>query len=54
MQKNFLEQPEVMKAVSKLANDLFGEKGGHAGSALDVYSLPGGSTVEVEIAVEME
>lgn len=51
---DFTAQPDVMNAVSKLANDVFGEKGGHARSALGVYSLPGGATVEIEIVVEVE
>ncbi|MFP3390562.1 RidA family protein [Brevibacillus sp. SIMBA_040] len=50
---DFINQPEVMNAVSFLANEVFGEAGKHSRAALGTASLPGGTPVEVEIVVEV-
>lgn len=50
---DFTGQPEVMNAVSFLANEIFGEAGKHSRVALGTSSLPGGTPVEVEIIVEV-
>ncbi|MFP3514396.1 RidA family protein, partial [Peribacillus sp. SIMBA_075] len=43
---DFINQPEVMNAVSFLANEVFGEAGKHSRAALGTASLPGGTPVE--------
>lgn len=50
---DFFDQPEVMDAVTALANEVFGEAGKHSRAALGAASLPGGTPVEVEIVVEV-
>ncbi len=49
----FVQQPEVMNAVTALANSVFGEKGKHSRIAIGTSSLPGNTPVEVEIIVEV-
>lgn len=51
---DFIEQPEVMDAVSALVNEVFGEAGKHSRVAMGTASLPGGTPVEVEIVVEVK
>ena len=51
---DFIEQPEVMDAVSALVNEVFGEAGKHSRVSLGTASLPGGTPVEVEIVVELK
>lgn len=50
---DFIEQPEVMDAVSALVNEVFGEAGKHSRVSMGTASLPGGTPVEVEIVVEV-
>lgn len=50
---DFISQPEVMDAVTALANEVFGEVGRHSRVAMGASSLPGGTPVEVEIVVEI-
>ncbi|WP_399628883.1 RidA family protein [Sporosarcina sp. SG10008] len=50
---DFIEQPEVMDAVSALVNEVFGEAGKHSRVSVGTASLPGGTPVEVEIVVEV-
>lgn len=50
----FVQQPEVMNAVTDLANSVFAEKGSHSRIAMGASSLPGGTPVEVEIVVEVK
>lgn len=44
----FREQPVVMDAASRLLQEVFGEAGRHARSAVGVAELPRGAPVEVE------
>ena len=50
----FTEQPQVMNAVSDLVNQVFGEAGKHSRVAVGASSLPGGTSVEVELIVEVK
>lgn len=49
----FTDHPKVMDAVTEFANKIFGEAGKHSRVALGMSSLPGGTSVEVEIVVEV-
>lgn len=48
---DFVDQPKVLDAASKLLVDIFGERGQHARSAVGVASLPRGSAVEIELTL---
>ena len=48
----FTEQPKIINAASDLFFELFGDKGKHSRIAVGVSSLPLGSTVEIDMAVE--
>lgn len=50
----FKDQPLVMNSVSDLVNQVFGEAGKHSRVAVGAASLPGGTSVEVEIIVEVK
>lgn len=50
---DFIQQPEVMNAVTDLAREVFGDQGRHSRVAMGASSLPGGTPVEVEIVVEV-
>jgi enamine deaminase RidA (YjgF/YER057c/UK114 family) len=50
----FVAQPEVMNAVSDLANKVFGDVGRHSRVTMGAVSLPGGTPVEVEIVVQVK
>lgn len=50
----YIDQPIVMNAVSELVNKGFREVGKHSRTAIGVASLPGGTSVEVEIVVEVK
>jgi enamine deaminase RidA (YjgF/YER057c/UK114 family) len=50
----FTDQPKVVDGASVLLAELFGERGQHARAAVGVNELPLGSTVEVEMIVELE
>ena len=50
----FGDQPAVMNGASRLLEEIFGEAGRHARSAVGVAELPGGAPVEVELIVEVE
>ncbi|CAM3863808.1 RidA family protein [Smaragdicoccus niigatensis] len=50
----FTEQPRVLNGASELMGEIFGEAGVHARSAVGVAELPLGSSVEVEIIVEVQ
>lgn len=45
---DFIEQPKVIDAASKLLIEIFGEKGEHARTAVGVASLPSNTPVEIE------
>lgn len=47
----FREQPRVMDAASKLLQEVFGDAGRHARTAVGVAELPRGAAVEVRMVV---
>jgi enamine deaminase RidA (YjgF/YER057c/UK114 family) len=49
----FTEQHLVINGASQLVRDVFGEAGRHARSALGMAQLPLGSSVEVEMILEL-
>lgn len=51
---DFTDQPEVMDGFSSVMNEIFGESGKHARSAVGVASLPFGWAVEAEMIVELK
>lgn len=50
---HFLDHPNVINGCSDLFNDVFGERGPHARSAVGFGSLPGNITVEIEAIVSI-
>ncbi|TAK02172.1 MAG: RidA family protein [Chloroflexota bacterium] len=48
----FAQQPAVINGASQLIEEIFGEAGRHARSAIGVAELPGGAPVEIELIVE--
>ena len=50
----FTDQPKVMDAVSKLVNSVFGDAGKHSRIAVGASSLPGGTSVEIEMIAEVK
>lgn len=50
----FHDQPKVVDGASAFLVELFGEPGQHARAAVGVNELPLGSTVELEMIVEVE
>ena len=50
----FDKQPEVINGASELLQQVFGEKGKHARSALGTCNLPRNIPAEVEMIVEVE
>ena len=51
--QDFIEQPKVINAASDLLYEIFGKKGQHSRIAVGVASLPLGSTVEIDMMVEI-
>lgn len=49
----FGEQPAVINGASQLIEEVFGEAGRHARSAIGVAELPFGAPVEVELIIEV-
>lgn len=49
----FGEQPTVMNGASQLMEQVFGDAGRHARSAIGVAELPFGAPVEVELIIEV-
>ena len=49
----FNEQPKIVDGASVFLNELFGERGRHARSAVGVNELPLGVAVEIELIVEV-
>lgn len=49
----FHGQPQVANGASELLQDIFGDRGKHARSAVGVADLPLGAPVEVELLVEV-
>jgi enamine deaminase RidA (YjgF/YER057c/UK114 family) len=50
----FIDQPKVANGASELLQQIFGDAGRHARAAVGSIALPLGSTVEVEMVVEVE
>lgn len=50
----FTQQPQVINGASELLEQIFGQAGIHARSAVGVAVLPLGAPVEVELIVEFE
>lgn len=50
--EGFTDVPAVVDAASQVAHDELGDRGRHARLALGVASLPLGSCVEIEMAVQ--
>ena len=50
----FVEQPYVINGASELLEEIFGEKGKHARSAISSNELPFNTPVETEMIVEIE
>ncbi|MCM3759241.1 RidA family protein [Alkalihalobacillus oceani] len=50
----FVEQPYVINGASELLEEVFGEKGKHARSAISANELPFNTPVEIEMIVEVE
>jgi enamine deaminase RidA (YjgF/YER057c/UK114 family) len=51
--RDFATQPAVINGASDLLEELFGEAGRHARSAVGLASLPSNVSVEVELIVEV-
>ncbi|MBP3735762.1 MAG: RidA family protein [Lachnospiraceae bacterium] len=51
---DFKEHPAVMNGASEMVNELYGEDGAHARCAIGLVSLPGGSSVEIEVIAEIK
>jgi enamine deaminase RidA (YjgF/YER057c/UK114 family) len=51
---DFTQQPTVANAASELFQDVFGEAGQHARSAVGVAALPLGVPVELELIAEID
>ena len=51
---DFYQQSIVVDGASKLLYDIFGEKGGHARSAIGCASLPNDATCEIELIVKLK
>jgi enamine deaminase RidA (YjgF/YER057c/UK114 family) len=51
---SFTQQPAVVNGASELLEQIFGEKGIHARSAVGVAVLPLDAPVEVELVVEFD
>jgi enamine deaminase RidA (YjgF/YER057c/UK114 family) len=51
---DFVQQPTVANAASELFQEVFGEAGRHARSAVGVAALPLGVPVELELIAEIE
>ena len=50
---NFLEIPQVVNGASDLMVEAFGDAGKHARSAVGVYRVPLGFSVEVDAVVQV-
>jgi enamine deaminase RidA (YjgF/YER057c/UK114 family) len=52
--EGFTDQPEVANGASELLQQVFGEAGRHARSAVGSSELPRGTAVEVEMVVQVQ
>jgi enamine deaminase RidA (YjgF/YER057c/UK114 family) len=51
---DFTDQPKVANGASELMQEVFGEAGRHARSAVGVPSLPLGAAVEIDAVVQLK
>lgn len=51
---DFVQQPMVINGASELLEQIFGEKGKHARSAVSAHTLPFGIAVEIEMIVQVK
>jgi|SRR5699024_1199148 len=51
---DFVEQPYVINGASDFLEEIFGEKGKHARTAISANELPFNTPVEIEIIVELK
>ena len=51
---DFQHQPEVINGASELLINIFGERGMHARTAVGMYALPRGISVEIEMIVSFK
>jgi enamine deaminase RidA (YjgF/YER057c/UK114 family) len=51
--EGFEEQPAIINGASDLLQEIFGDDGIHARTAIGVQSLPGGAPVEVELVASL-
>lgn len=49
---DFTEQPKVINGASEIFEEVFGEKGKHARTAIGVAALPENASVEVEVIIQ--
>ncbi len=49
----FTNTPQVIHGCTDLLNEIFGDAGRHARSAIGVHQLPGNYAVEIEMVVEV-
>ncbi|MDI3269198.1 MAG: RidA family protein [Bacillota bacterium] len=52
--EGFTQQPQVVNGASELLQEVFGEAGQHARSAVGVAELPLGAPVEIELVVALK
>ncbi|MDX1919521.1 MAG: RidA family protein [Candidatus Caenarcaniphilales bacterium] len=53
-QTGFCQQPQVINAASEILINIWGEKGKHVRTAIGVNELPFGSSVELELIVQVK
>lgn len=51
---DFVHQPMVINGASELLEQVFGERGKHARSAVSAHTLPFGFAVEIEMIVQVK
>lgn len=51
---DFVQQPMVINGASELLEQVFGERGKHARSAVSAHTLPFGFAVEIEMIVQVK
>ena len=51
---DFGQQPQVANGATDLLNQLYGDAGAHARSAVGMGSLPNGACIEIEMIMEVE
>lgn len=51
---DFTQQPQVINGASELLEQVFGERGRHARSAVSAHTLPFNIAVEIEMIVQVK